>query len=117
MRRRMSDYCPDIQRDSLSGKKRQAPGIIMVSAGLSPEGGGTASVGRMILSLTAGYCGAHNIDFNVLHLGYPVDIGVDIPVQHFSTNQARLALTLWWRQIKTPRVRLIFDHLGPARTQ
>jgi glycosyltransferase involved in cell wall biosynthesis len=113
----MPDMSPASQPNSPAEKRDQIPEIILVSAGLSPEGGGTASVGRMLLSLTAGYCRGRNIDFSVLHLGYPVDIVADVPVQHFSKSQTRLALTLWWRQIKTPRVRLIFDHLGPARTQ
>jgi phosphatidylinositol alpha-1,6-mannosyltransferase len=91
--------------------------IIMVSAGLSISGGGSAHLGRIITQVSRSYCDEHNLNFQIFHLGHPTDVVSGVKIQHFNTNQLNLALSLWKTQLQHPDSVVIFDHLGPARTQ
>lgn len=96
--------------------------VVLVSAGLSLDGGGSALLGRLCAAATAEYCRERGLGLRVLHLGD--DPGRDagsalagIPVRSFGGSQRDLALTVLAEQMRRPRPVLIFDHLGPARTQ
>jgi phosphatidyl-myo-inositol dimannoside synthase len=91
--------------------------VIMVSAGLDLDGGGSAVVGRLVATAVAGYCAGHGLDFRVFHLGASTDVLPGIPVRSFRGNQAAMALATWREQLRSNTAALIFDHIGPARTQ
>lgn len=101
-------------------RERVTRGIILVSAGLSLRGGGTARVGRLLCRGTAAYAAARGIPFRVLHLGSPLagDEALDgLPIDHFAGNTRRLALSLWRCQLGGACPALVYDFLGPARVQ
>ncbi|MEW5985866.1 MAG: glycosyltransferase family 4 protein [Chloroflexota bacterium] len=91
--------------------------VVMVSAGLGLDGGGSAALGRLIARATAEFCQERGLRFHVLHLGRPVDCLPGLDVTHFSGDQKALAVALWRRQARANDLALVFDHPGPARTQ
>jgi phosphatidylinositol alpha-1,6-mannosyltransferase len=95
--------------------------LVLVSAGLSLDGGGSALLGRLCATAAAGYCRERGLGFRVLHLGEDHTGGLDMAggmaVRSFGGDQKALALAVLAEQMRRPRPALLFDHLGPARTQ
>jgi phosphatidylinositol alpha-1,6-mannosyltransferase len=93
------------------------PEIVMVSAGLGLDGGGSAHLGRLSARALAALCRERRMPFRVLHLGQPTDVLGDIPVRHFAGRRRALAAAVAAAQLRRRRLALVFDHLGPARVQ
>jgi phosphatidylinositol alpha-1,6-mannosyltransferase len=92
--------------------------LVLVSAGLRLDGGGSALLGRLCAAAAADYCRERGLGFRVLHLGEDDPGAVEgIAVQSFGGDQKALALAVLAAQMRRPRPALLFDHLGPARTQ
>ncbi|HEX2644297.1 MAG TPA: glycosyltransferase [Thermoanaerobaculia bacterium] len=97
-----------------------ARGLVLVSAGLSLRGGGTARVGRLLCRGAAAYAAARSLPFRVLHLGSALGSAEaleELPIEHFAGSTRRLALALWRRQLGRAYPALVYDFLGPARVQ
>lgn len=91
--------------------------IIQVSANLSPRGGGTATVGRLIAGFLHGYCQEHDLHFRILELGPPDYELPGVQITHFHNRQLAMLLATWRVQLQSPQPYLVFDFLGPARAQ
>jgi phosphatidylinositol alpha-1,6-mannosyltransferase len=89
----------------------------VVSAGLGLSGGGSAALGRLVVSCAHEYAETAGAPFSVLHLGSASGTLPGPPVRHFDGDQRALAAALVGRQGVFPRPALVFDHLGPARVQ
>lgn len=92
--------------------------LIFVSAGLELDGGGRALAGRLLAAGTAAYARERGIGWSLLSLqgldGFTPGGGA----RSFAGRQATLALAVWRRQLAASRrVALVYDLLGPARTQ
>jgi phosphatidylinositol alpha-1,6-mannosyltransferase len=86
--------------------------VILVSAGLGLDGGGSALLGRLCAAATAAYCRERGRGFRVLHLAE--DLGADaqealggIAVRSFGGRQRDLALAVLSEQVRRPRPPLI----------
>jgi phosphatidylinositol alpha-1,6-mannosyltransferase len=98
--------------------------LVLVSAGLSLDGGGSALLGRLCAAAAAGYCRERGLGFRVLHLGEDHPGRLDAAggsggsaIRSFGGDQKALAFAVLAEQMRRPRPALVFDHLGPARTQ
>lgn len=96
---------------------RKARDLVLVSAGVGLDGGGTAVVARLLANVAAGYCAERGIRFQVMDLGRSSRILGGVPVRHYSGSQIRLALAVWQAQLFGAGTRLIFDCIGPSRVQ
>lgn len=93
--------------------------LILVSAGLDEAGGGAAALGRMIAWAMARWAERHGHSFEIFHLRSTAGVPAlpAVPIRHFDGSATRLALALAHAQATRPRLRLVFDHPGPARVQ
>lgn len=89
--------------------------LVLVSAGLAPDGGGSAALGRLTASAAGDFCGRAGVAFEVLHLGAETKALGPWPTRHF--GQDRRALVAAVARAQQGRSALLFDHLGPARVQ
>jgi phosphatidylinositol alpha-1,6-mannosyltransferase len=96
--------------------KERRPGLVLVSAGLGREGGGSAALGRLAAACAVEYGRGRGLPLEILHLGSGEPGLEGLPVRHFAGRQSLLATALIARQCSGPAV-LVFDHLGPARVQ
>jgi phosphatidylinositol alpha-1,6-mannosyltransferase len=92
--------------------------LVFVSAGLGLDGGGRAMAGRLLLGACAEFARERKIKLQLLTLsggGLPGETG--IAGRDFGGDARALALHVWKRQLANRREALVFDLLGPARTQ
>jgi phosphatidyl-myo-inositol dimannoside synthase len=91
--------------------------ILLVSAGLGLEGGGTALVGRLLTQAAAEYTAARGMRLRVLDLGSSA-VGLSgLDVEHFASDRRALALAVLRRQLAGRPAAVVYDFLGPARIQ
>ena len=94
--------------------------LVFVSAGLDLDGGGRALAGRLLQSACEEYARTRGLRVSVLALG---NGGGPEGTRYFGTDQRRLAVEVWRRQLAFRNGRparspvFVFDLLGPARTQ
>lgn len=91
--------------------------VIVVSKGLDLRGGGSAVVARLVVAAAAPYCAERGLGLRAFTLGGPCEVPAPATVRHFAGDHLGLARAIWASQIPHSRARLLFDHLGPARSQ
>jgi phosphatidylinositol alpha-1,6-mannosyltransferase len=92
--------------------------LIFVSAGLELDGGGRALAGRLLAAGSAAYARERGIGWSLLSLQGLDGFAPGGGARSFAGRQAALALAVWRRQLGAGRrVALVYDLLGPARTQ
>ncbi len=89
--------------------------LVLVSAGLARDGGGSAALGRLAAASAGEFCARTGVAFEVLHLGDEAPGLGPWPTRHFA--QDRRALVAAVARAQQGRSALLFDHLGPARVQ
>ena len=98
--------------------RRRPRRLLLVSAGLAQDGGGTAVVGRLALAVLREYCAERGFELRALDLGRGGAPLPEIPVRHFGGRRWSLARAVWRAQLEPAQVAaLVFDHLGPSRCQ
>jgi phosphatidylinositol alpha-1,6-mannosyltransferase len=91
--------------------------LVLVTAGLELEGGGRATLGRLLAAAAAAHARERGLAFEVLSLGAASPLGEEPRVRFFRGSRAGLARAIVARQLRRPRPALLYDLLGPARTQ
>jgi phosphatidyl-myo-inositol dimannoside synthase len=98
---------------SVSAPRRRD--LVLVSAGLEPEGGGRAAAGRLLADACAAFARQHGIGFRVLALRGEGPAGT--PSRGFAGRPLALAGAAWRGQLRRRNEAYVFDLLGPARLQ
>ena len=92
--------------------------IVLVSAGLQLDGGGTATVGRLLAGALVDIASETGLQIEALNLGCEEDVPqFGLPIRHFRGNVARFVGALAGIQARRRAAAIVFDHLGPARVQ
>jgi phosphatidyl-myo-inositol dimannoside synthase len=91
--------------------------LVLVTASLRPDGGGTALVARLLARVAAEFAAEAGVEFRILDLESASPLPIATTPRHFGGSQARLAAAVIREQLGSEKPALIFDHLGPARIQ
>jgi phosphatidylinositol alpha-1,6-mannosyltransferase len=90
--------------------------VLFVSAGLGVDGGGTALVGRLLLRIAEEAAEEQGSAVKVFNLGEGVPSRTGHAV-NFCGSQARLGMAVYRAMFAEDICAVLFDFLGPARTQ
>lgn len=91
--------------------------LLLVSASLDPEGGGAAALGRLIAHAMGRYCDKHGGELEILHLGETKHLPSGLDCRPYRGSQTALAAAVLQRQMARRCDAIVFDHLGPSRTE
>ena len=94
-----------------------AGGLLFVSAGLSPRGGGIATAGRLMLDATRAWAAKHDVRLRLLTLGGADEIPAGVEGEAFDGDRLRMARAVWRAQRMEGFTHHVYDFLGLARIQ
>jgi len=89
--------------------------LVLVTAGFELEGGGRATVGRLLAGACSNFARREQVGFRVLSLRGTDPLIPGITVRGFHGSRSGLALATVRAALRRPRPALVFDLLGLAR--